>query len=133
MEELNLPIRGEWFIQGDLTQAGGYEVANHLLNLSDPPSAILCCNDLMAFGAMSAAQDQGLTVGKEISITGFDDIPMAEHSHPPLTTLKQPVYQIGSRVCEMLIRTLRAEKLEEQQVILKPELIVRHSSGQAPK
>lgn len=133
MEELNLPIRDEWFIQGDLTQAGGYEVANRLIGLPNPPSAILCCNDLMAFGAMSAAQDHNLTVGQNISITGFDDIPMAEYSHPPLTTLKQPVYQIGSRVCEMLVQTLRREKLKEQQVILKPELIARQSSGKAPQ
>ncbi len=83
----------------------------------------------MAFGAMSAAQDRGLVVGKDISITGFDDIPMAEYSHPPLTTLHQPLYKIGGMVCEMLIQLIQGEPLEERYVLLKPELIVRQSSG----
>jgi LacI family transcriptional regulator len=132
MEELGLHPRNEWFVAGDLSQASGYEITKHILGLAERPTAILCCNDLMAFGAMSAAQDRGLSVGKDISITGFDNIPMAEHSHPPLTTLKQPIYQIGNRVCEMLIRILRGENPDEQQVILKPELIIRQSSGKAP-
>jgi DNA-binding LacI/PurR family transcriptional regulator len=114
---------------GDLTQRGGHEQASKLLDLPSPPTAIAACNDLMAFGAMSAAQDRGLVVGKDISITGFDNIPMAEHSYPPLTTLHQPLYQIGGMVCEMLIHLIRGEMLEEKQILLKPELIVRQSSG----
>jgi LacI family transcriptional regulator len=83
----------------------------------------------MAFGAMSAAQERGLIVGEDIAITGFDDIPMAEHSHPPLTTLRQPIYRIGNIVCEMLIRIIQGVPLESDQVILKPYLVVRQSSG----
>ena len=114
---------------GDLTQRGGYEQACALLDLPEPPSAIACCNDLMAFGAMSAAQDRGLVVAKDISITGFDNIPMAEHSFPSLTTLHQPIYQIGGLVCEMLIKLIRGEAIEKKHILLKPELIVRQSSG----
>lgn len=114
---------------GDLTQRGGYEQANILLDLPSPPSAIAASNDLMAFGAMSAAQDRGLVVGKDISITGFDNIPMAEHSHPPLTTLHQPLYQIGGMVCKMLIHLIHGEELEKKKILLEPELIVRQSSG----
>ncbi len=86
-------------------------------------------HDLMALGAMSAAQDRGLVVGKDISITGFDNIPMAEHSYPSLITLHQPLYQIGGMVCEMLIHLIRGEGLERKQILLEPELIVRQSSG----
>lgn len=114
---------------GNLTQRDGYEQACALLDLLEPPSAIACCNDLMAFGAMSAAQDRGLVVGKDISITGFDNIPMAEHSFPSLTTLHQPIYQIGGMVCEMLIKLIREEAIEKKHILLKPELIVRQSSG----
>lgn len=119
-------------VVGDLTQRGGYMQAEYLLDLPDPPTAIIACNDLMALGAMSAAQGRGLVVGRDIAITGFDDIPMAEHAHPPLTTVHQPIYKIGSMVCEMLLRTLMGDQPQEQQVILKPELVIRQSSGAAP-
>jgi LacI family transcriptional regulator len=116
---------------GDLTQRGGYTQASLLLDLAVPPTAIVACNDLMAFGAMSAAQERGLEVGRDIAITGFDDIPMAEYSHPPLTTLHQPVYQIGEKVCLMLIQRLAGETLEEEHIILRPRLVLRQSSGGA--
>jgi len=114
---------------GDLTQKGGYLQAKAILNEPTPPTAIVACNDLMAIGAMSAAQDLGLEVGKDVSITGFDDIPMAEYTHPPLTTIHQPIYQIGGMVCEMLINIIQERTLEQKQIILKPSLIVRESSG----
>ncbi len=114
---------------GDLTQKGGYEQAKLLLSGTPPPTAIVACNDLMAIGAMSAAQDLGLEVGRDISITGFDDIPLAEYSHPPLTTVHQPIYLIGGMVCEMLINIIQKRTLEQEQIILKPSLIVRESSG----
>jgi LacI family transcriptional regulator len=113
----------------DLTQRGGYQVTQTLLSSDQPPTAILACNDLMALGAMSAAQDHGLNVGTDISITGFDDIPLAEHSHPPLTTIHQPVYQIGGMVTEMLIKNIRSQATENEQVLLRPSLIVRSSCG----
>jgi LacI family transcriptional regulator len=129
MKKANIEMDAALFRVGDLTQRDGYEQASALMDLPDPPTAIVSCNDLMAFGAMSAAQDRGLVVGKDISITGFDDIPMAEHSHPSLTTVHQPIYQIGSMVCEMLIQLIRGEELKEKHILLKPALIARQSSG----
>ncbi len=117
---------------GDLTQRGGYQEAITLLNLPDRPTAIAAGNDLMAFGAISAAQDQGLKVGRDITITGFDDIPMAEHSHPGLTTIHQPIYKIGGMICEMLTRLIHGVALPQPQVLLKPELVIRSSSGPPP-
>jgi DNA-binding LacI/PurR family transcriptional regulator len=128
LTEAGLSVDEALILAGDLTQRGGHEQAKKLLDLPSPPTAIAACNDLMAFGAMSAAQERGMVVGKDIAITGFDDIPMAEFSHPPLTTMHQPLYQIGGMVCEMLIRLIRGEELDEKYVLLKPELIVRQSS-----
>jgi DNA-binding LacI/PurR family transcriptional regulator len=71
----------------------------------------------------------GLTVGKELSVGGFDDIPQAEHAHPPLTTVRQPVYEIGQRISRMLIELIQEGDLAERHVVLTPELIVRRSSG----
>jgi LacI family transcriptional regulator len=102
---------------------------NQLLDLSPPPTAVLSCNDLMALGAISAARKRGMVIGRDIAITGFDDIPLAEHSHPPLTTVRQPIYDIGRQICDMLIRLIQGEKVAERHVLLRPELIVRESSG----
>jgi LacI family transcriptional regulator len=102
---------------------------NQLLDLDEPPTAVIACNDLMALGAMSAAQKRGLVVGRDIAVTGFDDIPLAEHAHPSLTTVRQPIYDIGRRTCDMLVRLIRGESLAERHVLLQPELVVRESSG----
>ncbi|MBE9524442.1 MAG: LacI family DNA-binding transcriptional regulator [Chloroflexi bacterium] len=129
LSEAGIPVNDALIRIGNLTQRSGYEQASALLDLPSPPSAIAACNDLMAFGAMSAAQARGLVVGKDVAITGFDNIPMAEYSHPSLTTIHQPLYKIGGMVCEMLIQLIRGESLENKHILLKPELIVRQSSG----
>jgi LacI family transcriptional regulator len=116
-------------LPSDLTQRGGYRAMTELLERSSPPTAVIACNDLMALGAISAAQKKGLVVGRDVAITGFDDIPLAEHSHPSLTTVRQPIYDIGRRICDMLIRLIRGEELTDRHVLLQPELVVRESSG----
>jgi DNA-binding LacI/PurR family transcriptional regulator len=127
--ENNLSLEDELTVFGDLTQKGGFEQAEKLLDLDEIPTAIVASNDLMALGAISAAQKRGLEVGKEIAIIGFDDVPQAELNHPTLTTIHQPIYKIGTMACEMLIRTLAGDTLEEQNILLKPSLIVRESCG----
>jgi len=129
LEQLGTHLEQNYIRMGDLTQRSGYEEAVKLLKMPEPPTAIVAFNDLMAFGAMSAAQDKGLVIGKDISITGFDDIPMAAYSHPPLTTVHQPIYQIGAKVCDLLIKKVNNQPIQEDQVLLRPELIVRSSSG----
>ncbi|NIV28352.1 MAG: substrate-binding domain-containing protein, partial [Anaerolineae bacterium] len=91
LEEHALSLPPEYCLVGSLTQQSGFEAMNQLLDLPHPPTAVASCNDLMALGAISAAQRRGLVVGRDIAITGFDDIPLAEHSHPSLTTVRQPV------------------------------------------
>ncbi len=113
---------------GDLTQRDGYRCTSELLDISEPPTAIVACNDLMAFGALRAVRERGLEVGRDIAVTGFDDIPMAEHADPPLTTVHQPIYQIGTMVCDMLIDLIVNSRLENSQIVLKPRLIIRQSS-----
>jgi LacI family transcriptional regulator len=124
-----IEIDEELIVTGDLTQRAGYELGLKLLSKPDRPTAITACNDLMALGVISAAQQLGLEVGKDIAVTGFDNIPLAEHCHPPLTTVHQPIYQIGEMVCEMLIKQIRGEPLDEKQIILQPTLIVRGSTN----
>ncbi len=114
---------------GYLTQRSGYEVTQPLLDRQPRPTAIVASNDLMALGAMSAAQERGLVVGRDISISGFDNIPPAAHSHPPLTTVEQPVYDIGVTICRMLCQTIKGSEPVERQVLLEPRLVIRRSTG----
>ncbi len=129
MSEAGLSIEQTLVKHGDLTERSGYEVGRAFLMRDDPPSAIVACNDLMALGVISAVQGLGMAVGRNVVVTGFDDVSLAAHSHPPLTTVRQPVYEIGQRICEMLIHLLQGETLEERHVILQPQLIVRESCG----
>ncbi|MBU0704933.1 MAG: LacI family transcriptional regulator [Chloroflexi bacterium] len=129
MAEAGLLIEPTLVEHGELTESSGYEAGRAFLTRDDPPSAIVACNDLMALGVISAAQGLGLTVGHDVAVTGFDDVSLAAHSHPPLTTVRQPIYEIGQRICKMLIHLLQQGSLEERHVILEPQLIVRESCG----
>jgi LacI family transcriptional regulator len=123
-----IPFDESLIVVGALTERSGHEAATLLLTQDPRPDAIAACNDLMALGTISAARKLGLTVGRDLAVTGFDDVPLAAHAHPPLTTVRQPIYAIGRRICRMLIHLLEDSRLEAQQVLLKPELIVRASS-----
>jgi LacI family transcriptional regulator len=128
MEELGLEIKPEWIVHGDLTQHSGAEAVEPLLKLSPRPTAIIAGNDLMAIGAMNRIDQAGLTVGQDIAVGGFDDIPMSAFVNPPLTTIHQPIYDIGRETCSMLIDILNDRTLANGKKILSPELIVRKSS-----
>lgn len=132
MARHGLPIQEKWILRSELTQRSGYEFASRLLKSDDRPTAIVTGNDLMALGAMAAAQSLGLEVGRDISIIGFDDIPPAEHAHPPLTTIHQPIYRIATTVTDMLIRLLTNRPLEQRQILMDPKLVVRQSTGPMP-
>lgn len=132
LEAHGLTVDQNLIVEGDLSQRSGRQTTERLLALPNPPTAIVACNDLMALGALSAVQARGLIVGREVSIVGFDDVPLAEHAYPPLTTIRQPIYQIGTMVCQMLINILRGVTLEERQIILQPSLVIRQSSGPPP-
>jgi len=129
LAEAGLPLDTAYIVQGDLTRASGHAAAARLLALPEPPTAIVACNDSMALGAMLAIQEQNLVVGRDVAVAGFDDIPAAASANPPLTTVRQPIYDIGRQALDMLIRVIRNEPIENLHVLLVPELIVRASSG----
>ncbi|MCA9889482.1 MAG: LacI family DNA-binding transcriptional regulator [Anaerolineae bacterium] len=125
-----VPIVADLIRHGDLTQASGFRLGGDLLDLAEPPTAVISGNDLMALGVMAAAQGRGMEVGRDLSVIGFDDVTSSEHAHPPLTTVRQPIYHIGELVAEMLIQIINGEAPEETGILLEPKLIVRDSSGQ---
>lgn len=115
--------------EGNFRQRSGRAGAHYLLNLPEPPTAIVAANDLMALGAISAAQELGLTVGKDVSITGFDDIMLSEFVTPSLTTLHQPAHKMGMMLCKHLVETINGEASSPPQTILQPTLVKRNSTG----
>jgi LacI family transcriptional regulator len=115
--------------RADLTPEGGYQAAEHLLQLANPPTAIVCVNDLTAIGAMHASHQYGLKVGRDIAIAGFDGIADSAHTQPPLTTLDQPVYTIARQLVTMLLAFITDEPLAERQFKIQPKLLIRESTG----
>jgi LacI family transcriptional regulator len=116
-------------VEANFRQPSGKISADTLLALPKPPTAIIASNDLLALGALSAAQEHQLEVGKDISITGYDDILLAEYATPPLTTVKQPAYQFGTQLTEMLIKIIRKETLEERHILHAPSIVIRQSTA----
>lgn len=116
-------------IESNFRQRSGRLSALELLNLPTPPTAIVACNDLLAFGAIAAAQEMGLVVGQDISITGFDDIMLAEQANPPLTTVHLPAHQMGSMLAQTLLKLITGEAVVEKQLILEPSIVIRQSTS----
>jgi LacI family transcriptional regulator len=114
---------------GDMTRTGGYQAAQVLLAQANPPTAILSANDLMAIGALRAAYERGLVAGRDVAITGYDGTEDAEHAQPPLTTLRQPIYETARQLVRMLLARIAGETIAEPHVMLQPELILRASTG----
>ncbi len=111
--------------------AAAATVTAHLLALPDPPTAVFAYGDLMAYGAMTAAQAAGLVVPRDLSVVGYDDIPLAQHLIPPLTTVRQDTYAIGRRAAELLIEEVEGGDIR-RHVLLPARLRVRGSTA-APR
>ncbi|OGO26655.1 MAG: alanine racemase [Chloroflexi bacterium RBG_16_54_11] len=130
MQAAAIEVQPGWIQRGQGVFEFGREACLRLLHMdpSDRPTAIVTFNDTMAIGAIHAAQERNLRVGKDISIIGFDDAPMSQFLQPPLTTIRQPIRLVGRKCVEMLVSLLDESQLDERCVLLKPELIVRASA-----
>jgi LacI family transcriptional regulator len=129
LAEVGLPVDPELIREGDFIQPTGFQQAQALLELEDTPTAIVASNDSMAFGAMDAAKAAGLTIGKDISIVGFDDVFMASQVYPTLTTIRQPMADMGETALELLVTLLEGRTALTLRRELPTELIIRESTG----
>ena len=127
LSEHGIAESGQWIYEGNWSEESGYAGFSHLVNLENPPSAIVCSNDLMAIGAMRAAADIGVEIPESVSIVGYDDIRLSSFVNPRLTTIHQPIDLVGKTAVEMLLRSLSGQESSPQQVVLQPELVVRKS------
>ncbi len=132
LHEVGLPFDPELIREGDFHRSTGNLQARDLLDLPKRPTAIVASNDEMAFGVMDAAAELGLCVGQDISVVGFDDVPMASTTTPGLTTVRQPLRAMGEAALEMLVSLVEGKRLSALHRELPTELIIRGSTTRAP-
>ena len=118
-------------MHGDFSIASGAAAGERLLAREAPPSAVFCFNDEMALGVMEAARRRGLRLPSELSVIGFDDIRFSRHMDPPLTTIAQPMREIGEGTVRLLLDILSGKTIVPTAVTLPHRLVVRSSTTRA--
>jgi LacI family transcriptional regulator len=114
-------------ISGDFGQQTARETTKTLLSIANPPSAIFACNDLSAYGVMEAVREAGLDIPRDISVLGFDDIPQSSMTYPKLTTVRQPLREMGRIAIKLLLEQINTPTNKPKQVTLETQLILRES------
>lgn len=132
LAEVGIPFDSDLVREGDFIQSSGFQQGRVLLQHPEPPTAIIASNDVMAFGVMDAAKAADLVIGRDISIIGFDDIFMTSQVYPSLTTIRQPLAEMGEAALEMLVTVLQGRKVLNPRRELPTELIIRQSTGPVP-
>lgn len=122
-----IPVEAELIREGDFMQQQGVVCANDLLDLPQPPTAIFASNDVSAFGVIEAAGKRGLRIPHDLSLLGFDDIPQAAQIYPALTTIRQPLAEMGRAAVQLLFTYISEPETAVQRIELPTTLVVRQS------
>lgn len=129
MEARRAPVSDAYVRPGEFTYETGMRGACALLDLPDPPTAVFAANDEIALGVIETARIRGLRVPENLSVVGFDDTLLARMAAPPLTTVRQPLREMGGVALRTALRLADGEKLESHHVELATELVVRASTA----
>ena len=129
MQEAGLTINPNWVMEGFFEPEDGYECMNKILKQAELPTAVFCCNDVMALGAISAITEKGLRVPEDISIIGYDNIHSSRFYAPPLTTVHQSKSRLGAQAVNLLLERISNKEGEKtpHRIVLHPELVQRKS------
>jgi DNA-binding LacI/PurR family transcriptional regulator len=130
--EAGLPLRPEYLVEGGFEFQNGIQGAEQLLSLRYPPTAILAANDLVAIGAIATLKKHGYRVPKDVSVVGIDDIQMAALLDPPLTTVAQPIYEMGRQGMESILLRIENPELESSEIMFETQLTIRQSTAKRP-
>ncbi|SFJ51091.1 transcriptional regulator, LacI family [Halobacillus dabanensis] len=127
LKELGLTLQPSWIVPSDWSKEGGYKAMSELINKGGM-TAVIASNDETAIGALLCTHELGFRVPKHFSIAGFDDIEVSSWVYPPLTTVKQPLYQIGIEATEGLVKKMKNKEAPLQgRRLIEPNLVVRDS------
>lgn len=124
--ESGISVDENLIFYGNYKFKSGYDAMQKILMLKERPTAIFAASDTMAVGAASCAMQKGFNIPEDFSIVGFDGVELAEYFYPPITTVKQPRYEMGSKGMQLLIDILRGET-KQKSVVLDYEIIERKS------
>ena len=127
MQDCECTVNPALVVESDFTEEGGYRAMQRLLKYK--PDAVFVASDTMAYGAMRALREARLRIPEDVAIVGFDDIPASAKTVPPLTTIRQPVGQMGSRAAEVIIDVIESGTQPVYKMIMDTELVVRASCG----
>jgi DNA-binding LacI/PurR family transcriptional regulator len=114
---------------GDHDPESGYEAMKSILESGDPPTAVFGMNDMMAFGAITAIREAGLSVPQDIAVVGYDGVRESRFTYPPLTTARAPEVELGRRAAEVVLDMLEGKPVDPAPILLQSELIIRESCG----
>jgi len=126
--EAGLPCPQSYIQTADYKQSGGYDAMCRLLDLPDPPSAVMVLNNLMTLGALQAVHERQLNVPGDLALVGFDDMPWAAFLQPPITVVAQPTYSLGEAAAQLLLDRIRDPGRPIFKVMLETSLIIRAST-----
>jgi len=129
LDAAGLPFLPELVVHGDGKPEAAMKATEKLLALAEPPTAVCCYNDMSALGALRSIHLAGLSVPEDISVVGFDDLFLASYTQPPLTTVRQPMRQMGQLAMESLSKLMSGEE-SEIRIRVEAELIVRESTAE---
>ncbi|WP_434743975.1 LacI family DNA-binding transcriptional regulator [Micromonospora sp. SH-82] len=132
LDAAGVPVDDSLVRPGNFYHEAGYTAGTQLLALPDPPTAIFASSDQMALGVYEAVRKRGLRVPDDVSVVGFDDLPEVRWCSPPLTTVRQPLAEMGMLAARTVLRLAQGEKIESPRVELATELVVRDSAA-APR
>ena len=127
LKKYKIKYQEELVEEGDFRIKGGYQAMKKFLKLLEPPRAIFAANDLLALGAMQAIQKKNFHIPEDFSVVGFNDIELASFVYPALTTIRQPMLEMGELAVKMLLRIIEEGEFNQRRVILQPKLIIRES------
>jgi LacI family transcriptional regulator len=129
MEAEGAPVLDAYIRSGHFVYQDGLDAGRFLLDLPEPPTAIFAASDETAAGVIEAARARGLRIPEDLSLVGFDDTQLARYASPPLTTVRQPLREMGGVALRTALRLAAGEKLDSHHVELATELIVRNSTA----
>lgn len=127
LQAAGLALPAERIVSGDYSERSGYRAMQCLLEADRRPTAVFCLCDAMAVGALLALHQAGVPVPEACAVVGYDDLPQASYTIPPLTTVRQPIYDMGAAAARLLIRQVASRQVQAVEQ-LSPELVVRATS-----
>lgn len=128
MEKANLPVHQDWLIEGDLLQQSGYRAMSLVMNLPNRPTGMVVIDDVTSFGVIRGLEQLGFQVPRDISLVSFNNIALAEHASPPISSVDIGTYQLGYSASHLLIRAITDDQLPQLRTLIPHRLMVRESS-----